>query len=67
MAEKRTGPFTFRPSQVNRKRLDYAAELGLNCAEIVNDVLEKSLQAEIQKAVKEKATKLQKALSAPVP
>ena len=67
MAEKRSGPFAFRPSTVNQKRLDFAANLELNCSELVNEVLEQHLQAAIQKAMKDKANRLQKALNAPVP
>jgi hypothetical protein len=67
MAEKRSGPFVFRPTQTNKKRLDYAAELDINCSEIVNECLEKHLQEFLARAIKAKAQQLQKALSAPVP
>jgi hypothetical protein len=54
----------FKPWPVNQERLNYAEEkLGLNPAELINEVLEKNLRQTIEA----KARKLREALSVPVP
>lgn len=68
MRVAKTGtPVIFRPTLKNRERLDYAKLLGLEMAQVINDVLDKHLRDYLTKEAKPKVEKLQEALSAPVP
>lgn len=52
---------SFRPSQDNQQRLEFADKLGFNISELINEVLRENLDHHM----KTKVEKLRKALSAP--
>jgi len=65
--EKKGKPTAFRPLPENRERLDYAKTLGLELADVINEVLKLHLREYLINATKEKAKQIQKVLSSPVP
>ena len=52
MADPTKPPTAIRLRQDVRKELEVAAKLGLNCADIANEALKKSLKATVQERLK---------------
>lgn len=57
----------FRPWPKNRERLEFAEKFGLNCSEIINQVLEKHLKDALETALKTRQSEIREALAAKVP
>lgn len=74
MREKAASPLGFRPKGKNAERLAFANRIGLNCSDLINRALDKSLQSELEQAMREhrnelerRKTELETALAMPVP
>jgi hypothetical protein len=65
--DRETPPRSFRLWEENRSRLDYAAKIGLNASEIVNELLSKHLRGHLEAARKAQAERLKTALAEPIP
>ena len=69
-AEMRTAPIksrSFRPSQRNAERLEFAEKYGINVSKLIDDALVDVLPAKLAEAVKQRQQELKKLMTAPLP
>lgn len=64
---KTIGQRSFRPWPENETRLAYAASIGLNASELINELLRDHLRARLETVRREQTAKLKTALAQPVP
>jgi len=68
MATQKLGPTRgFRPRLKTQERLEFAERVGINCSELINEVLEKHLREHLAKELQDRKSKLREALEAPLP
>ena len=63
MSEKKPTPRGFKAWPENEERLEFAANIGLNVSEVINEVLAKYLKPTLEA----KTRKMREQLAAPVP
>lgn len=56
-------PVGFKPWPENRERLEFAAKIGVNVSELINEILRDNLKPRLEK----KAKAIREAVAAPVP
>jgi hypothetical protein len=68
MPKQKLGPSRgFRPRPKTQERLEFAERVGINCSELINDVLEKHLREQLARELQDRKVKLREALEAPLP
>ena len=66
-ASHETPTRSFRLWAENKERLDYAANIGLNASQVVNEVLQQHLKGYLESARSDQQKRLKSALAQPIP